>query len=119
MVSTAYMDAHPTVVSKLVEANVEAIRFMQENPDEAKVTVQAQLIEAGAPSLDQAVVDAAWDKLEFTWDPITSSLEKDAADAYRLGYLKAEPKGIADIYRLGPLNTVLVKEQLQEIQVTV
>jgi NitT/TauT family transport system substrate-binding protein len=119
LVSTAYMDAHPEVVSKLVQANVEAIRFMKENPDEAKAAAQAQLIEAGAPSLDQAVVDAAWEKLEFTWDPIPASLKKDAQDAFELGYLQGNPAAIMDIYRLGPLNTVLVTEQLETIEVTV
>jgi NitT/TauT family transport system substrate-binding protein len=119
LVSTAYMDAHPEVVRRLVEANVEAIRFMHENPDAAKATAQAQLMEAGAPSLDQVVVDSAWNKLEFTWDPIPASLEKDARDAYRLGFLEENPEGITDIYRLGPLNTVLVTEQLGTIEVTV
>jgi NitT/TauT family transport system substrate-binding protein len=119
LVSTAYLEAHPAVVSRLVEANVEAIRFMQEDPDEAKATAQAQLIEAGAPSLDQAVVDAAWDKLEFTWDPIASSLEKDAQDAFALGYLDTAPTDILDIYRLEPLNAVLARQQLEPIEVIV
>jgi NitT/TauT family transport system substrate-binding protein len=118
LVSNAYMDAHPDVVSRLVEANVQAIRLMQEEPDRAKATAQAQLIEAGAPSLDQAVVDAAWEKLEFTWDPIPASLEEDAQDAFRLGFLEEDPEGITDIYRLGPLNTVLATEQLETIEVS-
>jgi NitT/TauT family transport system substrate-binding protein len=117
LVSTIYMEAHPQVVGQLVEANVEAIRFIQENPDEAKATVQAQLIEAGAPSLDQAVVDAAWDKLEFTWDPVASSLEQDAQDAFQLGYLEQAPTDILDIYRLEPLNAVLANQQLEQIEV--
>jgi NitT/TauT family transport system substrate-binding protein len=119
LVSRIYMEAHPQVVSQLVEANVEALTFMQESPDEAKATAQAQLIEAGAPSLDQAVVDAAWDKLEFTWDPIAASLEKGAQDAYNLGYLDEAPQDILDIYRLDPLNSILAKEQLEPIEVVV
>jgi NitT/TauT family transport system substrate-binding protein len=119
LVSTIYMDAHPEVINQLVEANVEAIKLMQESPDEAKATAQAQLIEAGAPSLDQAVVDAAWDKLEFTWDPIAFSLEQDAQDAYNLGYLEEPPQDILDIYRLGPLNAVLTEAQLNPIEVVV
>jgi NitT/TauT family transport system substrate-binding protein len=119
LVSTAYMEAHPDVVSKLVEANLEAIRFMQESPDEGKATAQAELIEAGAPSLDQAVVDAAWEQLEFTWDPIPTSLQKDAEDAYRLGYIEERPDRIMGIYRLGPLNTLLATQQLEEIEVAV
>lgn len=107
LVNTAYMDEHPDVVRNLVAANVEAIRRIAEDPDRAKAAAQAGLLGAGAPSLDQAVVDAAWDNLTFTWDPIPTSLEKDAADAYELGYLETEPTGILDIYRLDDLNAVL------------
>ncbi len=112
LVNTTYMEAHPDVIRKLVEANVEAIRFIRDNPEEAKAAAQAGLVKAGAPSLDQAVVDAAWDKLTFTWDPVASSLEKDALDAYALGYLETEPEGILGIYRLDDLNAVL--EELGE-----
>jgi NitT/TauT family transport system substrate-binding protein len=107
LVNTAYMDAHPDIVRKLVEANVEAIELIATDPDTAKAAAQAGLVKAGAPSLDQAVVDAAWSRLTFTWDPIASSLEKDAADAYALGYLETEPTDILDLYRLEDLNVVL------------
>jgi NitT/TauT family transport system substrate-binding protein len=117
LVSTVYMEAHPEVVSNLVEANVEAVEFMQENPDEAKATAQAELITAGAPSLDQAVTDAAWEKLEFTWDPIPTSLEDGAVNAYELGYLDEQPQNILELYRLAPLNNVLAHQQLEPIQV--
>jgi NitT/TauT family transport system substrate-binding protein len=116
LVSTIYMEAHSQVVNRLVEANVEAIRFMQESPEEAKATAQAQLIEAGAPSLDQAVVDSAWDALEFTWDPIQSSFEQGAHDAYALGFLDEEPTNILDIYRLSPLNQILAREHLVPVE---
>jgi NitT/TauT family transport system substrate-binding protein len=107
VVNTTYMDAHPDIVRKLVQANVEAIQLIHDDPDRAKAAAQAGLVKAGAPSLDQAVVDAAWENLTFTWDPIASSLEKDALDAYELGYLETEPAGILDIYRLDDLNAVL------------
>jgi NitT/TauT family transport system substrate-binding protein len=119
LVNTTYMETHPDVVRKLVEANVEAIRAIQDDPDAAKTTAQAGLIQAGAPSLDQAVVDAAWDKLTFTWDPIASSLEKDAQDAWSLGYLEEQPAGIMDIYRLDDLNAVLTEVDVPVIEVPV
>jgi NitT/TauT family transport system substrate-binding protein len=107
LVNTRYLDAHPDVVRALVRATVEAIRSIQDDPARAKAATQAGLVKAGAPSLDQAVVDAAWSKLTFTWDPIAPSLEKDARDAYALGYLEQEPEGILGIYRLDLLNEVL------------
>ncbi|HEX9124628.1 MAG TPA: ABC transporter substrate-binding protein [Actinomycetota bacterium] len=107
LVNTVYMQAHPEVVKELVRANVEAIRAIHEDPEEAKKVAQAGLIQAGAPSLDQAVVDAAWSKLEFTWDPVPGSLEKDAKDAYALGMLAEDPGIILAIYRLDDLNAIL------------
>jgi NitT/TauT family transport system substrate-binding protein len=107
VVNKAYMDAHPDVVEKLVQANVEAIEAIAKDPDGAKAAAQAGLVKAGAPSLDQAVVDEAWSNLVFTWDPIASSLEKDAADAYALGYLESEPQNLSRIYALEDLNAIL------------
>lgn len=107
LVNTAYLEVHPDVVRALVRATVEAIRLIHEEPVRAKAAAQAGLVKAGAPALDQAVVDAAWRNLTFTWDPVAASLEKDARDAYALGYLDREPTDILGIYRLDALNAVL------------
>jgi NitT/TauT family transport system substrate-binding protein len=107
LVSTPFMEKRPDVVRRLVEANVEAITFMNEHPDQAKAAAQAELVTAGAPSLDQVVVDAAWDKLTFTWDPVAGSLLTAAQDAFDLGYLDENPSNILDLYRLEDLNAVL------------
>jgi NitT/TauT family transport system substrate-binding protein len=117
LVNATYMRAHPDVIRGVVKANVDAILAIQKDPDKAKRVVQAGLIQAGAPSLDQQVVDTAWSRLEFTWDPIASSLEKDARDSYALGYLEQDPANIAKIYRLGDLNQIL--QQLGEKRVEI
>lgn len=107
LVNRRYLDAHPDVVRALIRGTVEAIRFIRDDPERAKAAAQAGLVKAGAPSLDQAVIDAAWSKLTFTWDPVPASLKKDAWDAYALGYLEQEPTRILDIYHLDLLNEVL------------
>jgi NitT/TauT family transport system substrate-binding protein len=107
LVSTPYMDQHPDIIRKLVEANVQAIELINEDPDTAKAAAQAELITAGAPSLDQAVVDAAWDNLTFTWDPIAASLQVGAEHAFELGYIEQDPANILDLYRLDDLNAIL------------
>ena len=118
LVSTPYMENHPDVVRDLVQANVEAITFMNEDPEAAKATAQAELITAGAPSLDKAVVDAAWDRLTFTWDPIASSLEVGAVDAFELGYIEENPSNILDLYRLDDLNAILEQRGEARVEVT-
>jgi NitT/TauT family transport system substrate-binding protein len=117
LVSTPYMENHRDVVRRLVEANVEAITLMNEDPQAAKAAAQAELITAGAPSLDQTVVDAAWDKLTFTWDPIASSLHVGAEDAFDLGYIEENPSNILDLYRLDDLNAVLQEQGEAPVEV--
>jgi NitT/TauT family transport system substrate-binding protein len=117
LVSTSYMENHPDVIRDLVEANVEAINLMNEDPETAKAAAQAELITAGAPSLDQAVVDAAWDKLQFTWDPIAASLEVGAEDAFDLGYIEQDPANILDLYRLDDLNEILEQQGENPVEV--
>ena len=117
LVNTIFMEANPDVVADLVEANVQAIESIQDDPDATKAAAQAGLIKAGAPSLDQAVVDTAWDKLTFTWDPVAPSLIQGAANAYSLGFLETEPLDMGGIFRLDLLNDVLTGIEVPVIQV--
>lgn len=117
VVSTVYMDAHPGIVRGLVEANVEAIRFMQAQPDRAEQLALGRLARAGAPPLGQEVLDRAWDRLTFTWEPIPSSLVRVVRDAYEVGILDEAPEGILGIYRLDDLEETLEREGLPEVRV--
>jgi NitT/TauT family transport system substrate-binding protein len=51
------------------------------------------------------VLDAAWDHLHFTLDPLASSLETSAAHAEEVGLL--DPVDLDGIYALDLLNEVL------------
>jgi hypothetical protein len=64
------------------------------------------------------VVDTAWDKLSFTWDPVAPSLLQAAANAYALGYLETEPLNMTGLFRLDQLNDVLTGIDVPAIQVT-
>jgi NitT/TauT family transport system substrate-binding protein len=118
MVNTSYMQAHPDVVRGLVEANVLAIQRIREDPEGARASAQAGLVDAGAPPLDRAVVEAAWEELTFTWDPLASSLLRGARNAHALGFLDARPADLDDLFRLGPLNEVLASMGEDDIEVS-
>lgn len=117
LVSTTYLEAHPSVVRRLVEANVDAIELIEEDPERARSIARKELAEAGAPELPQAVVDRAWENLTFTWDPLPETLEKGAEDAYALGYLDQAPTDILSIYRLDILNQTLRDRGLSPVEV--
>jgi NitT/TauT family transport system substrate-binding protein len=118
LVSVPFMEEHPDIVRKLVAANVEAINLLNDDPETAKAAAQAELITAGAPSLDQAVVDSAWEKLEFTWDPIATSLQIGARNAFELGYIEDDPSNILDLYRLDDLNAILSERGESPVEVS-
>jgi NitT/TauT family transport system substrate-binding protein len=115
LVRTAYLEAHGDIVRGLVEANVDALRTIQDDPETAKAAAQAGLVEAGAPPLDQAVVDAAWGRLTFSWDPAAPSVVEGAEHAFALGYLEERPGDLGALFRLGQLNGVLTDLGLEEV----
>lgn len=119
LVNTTFMDAQPDLVRGLVEANVRAIEMIENDPVAARAAAQAGLVKAGAPSLEQAVFDQAWEKLTFTFDPVAPSLAQSAANAYALGYLEEQPTNMAVFFRLDVLNEVLGELQLPVVEVTV
>jgi NitT/TauT family transport system substrate-binding protein len=119
LVNSTFLHAQPDLVSGLVEGNVKAVEEIDQDPDAAKAAAQAGLIKAGAPSLDQAVVDEAWSKLTFTSDPIAPSLAQGAANAYALGFLDAQPVDLDGLFRLDALNEILGELQLPVIKVAV
>ena len=85
LVNTTFLDAHPELVKGLVEANIQAIQLIEEDPATAKADAQAGLVKAGAPSLDQSVVDEAWGKLTFTFDPIATQHHAGRGQRFRPG----------------------------------
>lgn len=117
LVSTVYLEKHPQIVRRLVEANVEAIELIQDDPDRARAIAQKELAKAGAPSLTAAVVESSWEKLTFTWDPLPATLKKGAEQAFALGYIEEEPSNILDIYRLDILNGLLSEKNLPPVRV--
>ena len=54
----------------------------------------------------QTILDAAWKRVEFTYDPLPSTVRAQALSAYHAGFLKKEPD-LALLY-----DTRLLKEVL-------
>jgi NitT/TauT family transport system substrate-binding protein len=113
IVATEFLDAHPDVVKRLLEGQVAANAFVNDNPDEAQQVVGDAIGELTGAELDPAILAAAWENLVFTNDPIASSLAESASHAVDVGLL--EPVDLDGIYDLGPLNEVLSAQGLEEI----
>ena len=105
IVRTEFLEEHPEVVEGLVKGLVAAIDFMGASPDEAKRSTGSAIGRITGRSLPAEVIDRAWNNLNFTVDPIASSLAKSAEDAAKLGFI--EPVELGGLYELEALNKVL------------
>lgn len=113
IVATEFLEEHPDVVKALLQAHVEAVTFANEQTDAAQQAVLSQIAAVTGSELSAEVLAAAWENLEFTADPIASSLATSAEHATELGLL--DPTDLEGIYDLALLNEVLAETGEPEI----
>ncbi|HEY7134655.1 MAG TPA: ABC transporter substrate-binding protein [Acidimicrobiia bacterium] len=105
MVRTAFQKAHPDVVERLVQGQVDADQALAADPTKSATEVNDEIGRITGKALKPAVASAAFANITFTNDPIASSLETSAKHAEDLGLL--QPVDLNGIFDLGPLNEVL------------
>jgi NitT/TauT family transport system substrate-binding protein len=114
IVRTAFLDDHPDVVKQFLEGHSAAVDFVASNGAEARTAVNAQIEKVTQKPLPTAVIDAAWEHLEFTVDPIASSLVESKDDAVEVGVLKEVD--LDGIYDLDILNDLLVTANEEKVE---
>jgi len=105
VVTQSFLAAHPSVVTGLLKANIQAINFIHQDTAAAETAANAELTSLTGKALKSAVLPLAFQQITFTNDPIASSLAADAKHAEAVGLLK--PVNLSGIYDLGPLNALL------------
>ena len=114
VVRTKFLKDHPDAVRRLVEGQVQANDMVNTNPTEAQRLVNQGIAAATGKGIADPVLQASWKNLEFTNDPIASSLTVFADHAHEIGLLgKVNLKGI---YDLSILNQVLKTSNQSEVK---
>ncbi|QQM40100.1 aliphatic sulfonate ABC transporter substrate-binding protein [Streptomyces liliifuscus] len=108
IVSQKFLAAHPDVVQAVLRGSVKTNTWINANPDKAKAAANTKLQELSGKPLPANVLDPAWKSIQFTDDPLASTLNTEAAHAVKAGLLK-KPK-LDGIYDLTLLNKVLTAE---------
>ncbi|MDQ6698044.1 MAG: ABC transporter substrate-binding protein [Actinomycetota bacterium] len=105
IVATKFLDAHPAVVKQLIEGQVAANAYINANAATSQTVVNAAIKKITGKDLKPEVIQRAWKNLEFTNDPIASSLQTaaDAATAVKL----LDSNDVKGIYDLSILNGIL------------
>lgn len=108
IVRQEFLKEHPKAVEAVLKASVEANKWINANPDEAKATANKRLEADSGKALPAGVIDPAWKSIRFTDDPLASTLGTEAEHAVRTGLL--EKPNLKGIYDLTLLNQVLKAE---------
>lgn len=106
VVRTEFLEQNPGTVAALLRGHVEAVEWVEQNPQAAEKVVGDGILALTGRALPPAVLDRAWDAVEVTVDPIAASLQATADDAVTAGVL-AEPVDLHGIYDLTTLNEIL------------
>ncbi|MFI5567600.1 aliphatic sulfonate ABC transporter substrate-binding protein [Streptomyces sp. NPDC051740] len=105
IVRQEFLEKHPKAVEAVLKASVEANKWINANPDEAKTAANEQLEADSGKALPAEVLDPAWESIEFIDDPLAATLDAQAEHAVKAGLL--EQPDLNGIYDLTLLNEVL------------
>lgn len=115
VVRTAFLNAHPDLVNKFLQAHVDTIEYILSNPQSAKSIANAQIKLITGKAIPSNEIDMAYHNLDITYDPLASTLQESANRAFALGFLGSTKPDLTGIYYLGPLNQVLAAKGLATV----
>jgi NitT/TauT family transport system substrate-binding protein len=105
-----FLNDNPDIVQHLLEANVEAIDLINSEPAKAQELVGTRIESDTGKSLAADLIAASFKNIEFTADPVASSLLAGSKTVADLGLPNAKALTKADLkrlYNLKLLNKVL------------
>jgi NitT/TauT family transport system substrate-binding protein len=106
IVSTSFLKAHPDVVENLLRGHIAATDWVNANPEQAQDVVNAGIAKVTGQAMNVDTIKASWGSMSFTFDPLASTLHKEADDAKKVGLLDNNTK-LDGIYDLSILNKLL------------
>ncbi len=116
IVSTKFASAHPDLVRRWLAAHVELTQWINANPADAKRIANSEIARLTGKALPADELDDAWQRLDVTYDPISSSLYLSADRAFALGFLGKDKPDLSGIYDLTLLNQVLAEKNLPSVK---
>ncbi len=116
IVTTSFLKAHPDVVQKLVDGQVAANDYIKTNPFDAQTDVSNNIARITGKPIPGDLVIASFKNIEFTDDPIASSLVKNNKDAAAIEGLTAADS-LKGIYDLSFLNNALTAAKEPTVKV--
>jgi NitT/TauT family transport system substrate-binding protein len=111
--STSFLQAHPDVVSHFLKGLLDAMQWINANPDQGKTAVNNALLALAAKPLLHNTLNDAWSHLDFSIDPLASAMTTEAKHFVQAGF--ATSVDLHGIFDLRLLNKVLQQESLPTV----
>ena len=115
VVRTDYLQNHPDIIKKLLEAHVDETTWINNNKDDAVTVFNDQLVKLTGKSLPADELKEAFSRMDLTYDPVKDSLYTSADNAFNLGFLGNQKPDLTNIFDLKILNEVLQEKNLPTI----
>jgi NitT/TauT family transport system substrate-binding protein len=106
VVNKTFVADHPDLLRDLISDLVQVTQSINSNKTAAASILNEQLRRETGKPLAPEVIRKALQRVEFTWDPLCSTLETSAVAACSVGFLKRSPD-LRGLYLLSLLNGVL------------
>jgi len=105
IVSTSFLDAHPTVVANFLKGLVGVVDWTNANTSAAETAANNALTILASKPLFENVLLTSWSHLQFTVDPVANAWQTEATHVVAAGLATSD--NIKGIFDLGPLNQIL------------
>lgn len=115
VVKTDYLKRYPGTVSDLLKGLLATEKEIADDPAKAQTATNAGIEQITGTAIDAGVLKTAWSNVEFTVDPVASSLVTGAKHAQAVGLLTGDVD-LAGLYDLRPLNALLKAEGRPEVK---
>ena len=116
IVSTKFLQQHRDVVKNWVRAQVEITDWIRSHQPEAEKLLDEQIERETGKIMPPAIMDEALSRLDFTYDPLRSSLLKSAQSAFEAGFLGSKMPDLSGLYDLSMLNEVMKEKGKKAVQ---
>jgi NitT/TauT family transport system substrate-binding protein len=115
VVTKTFLRENRELIKRLLAAHIELTELIKTNKESCLKVLNDQIKVETTRALKPEILKSAMDRVEFTWDPVPSSLYRAAEGAHKIGFLRKKPQ-LVGIYDLAILNEVLTEKNLPTIQ---
>ena len=111
IVRTRFLKVNPVLVRKFLDAHLDTVEWIQQNPDETRKIVGEQIENLTKKPIPEDVLKAALSRTEFTHDPLRESVLTFADWAKDLGFQREGREALGDLFYLKLLNDALSRRK--------